>query len=349
VDEYSQTSGDFIKFCDVLLRKIRKKDEPFGNVTVIFVGDFYQVRAFGRSLFDDSVPKDEDGYFALEGVYLFREVKHVFYIETSQRHILDTQFLTLLRNLRKKQISPSDIDVLRSRQIINIPEDEHLSFSDSVLVCPTNYTINLYNSKKLREHSTNIYSAKAVSKKKIIQLDLDENKLDVALGCPLVLNVNQSVINKLVNGSRGKLLAIIFRGKGNKRRPAIFMIKFQGIFCKKVEFGAVPIFQYSNNVNTASYESPIVIKQFPVQLYYATSIYKYQGITAESLMIYLDKREAYEGATYSQISRARSLKDIVILDSFILDERFSDKYFLRGIENEKREAERLGIFAQVYC
>jgi hypothetical protein len=156
----------------------------------------------------------------------------------------------------------------------------------------------------------------------------------VALGCPLVLNVNQSVINKHVNGSRGKLLAIIFRGKRNKRRPAIFVIKFQ------VEFGAVPIFQYSNNVNTASYESPIVIKQFPVQLYYATSIYKYQGITAESLMIYLDEREAYEGATYSQISRARSLKDIVILDSFISDEWFSDKYFLRGIENEKREAER---------
>jgi hypothetical protein len=140
---------------------------------VIFVGDFYQVRAFGRSLFDDSVSKDEDGYFALEGVYLFREVKHVFYIETSQKHILDTQFLTLLRNLRKKQISPSDIDVLRSRQIINIPEDEHLSFSDSVLVCPTNKRvpkyINVYNSEKLREHSTNIYSAKAVSKKEIIQ------------------------------------------------------------------------------------------------------------------------------------------------------------------------------------
>jgi len=72
------------------------------------------------------------------------------------------------------------------------------------------------------------------------------------------------------------------------------------------------------------------------------------GITCDKIKVYLGSKEEYPGATYSILSRARSVKDIAILDKYISETRFKNKSFYSGQKLEIREAKRLGIYDKIY-
>jgi hypothetical protein len=63
---------------------------------------------------------------------------------------------------------------------------------------------------------------------------------------------------------------------------------------------------------------------------------------------FLDSKEMYEGASYSQISRVPTLAQLLITDTLISNTRFSDSSFMRGLDKEKRESVRIGIANQIY-
>jgi energy-coupling factor transporter ATP-binding protein EcfA2 len=290
IDEYTQISVSAFKFCDTILRLAKKCDQPFGNVTVVFVGDYFQVRAIGRSTIDCSRDTTPEERFQKEGLNLFQ----------------------------------------------------------SLLVCPRNETIRSYNLKQLKEFSRNILCITANVSTDQVSIDPSIAKLRLAINCPVVLTVNCSIGNRLVNGLKGKLLAVLFYGKGKAKHPAALMIKFDNIYVPGVEFGATPVFPFSDCIGRTGDREPIIVRQFPIALYYATSIYKYQGQTANKLQLFLDSKEMYEGASYSQISRVPTLAQLLITDSLISNTRFSDSSFMRGLDKEKRESVRIGIANQIY-
>ena len=47
-DEISYIGGRFLYCIDYRLRKIKRNEKPFGGLTVIFIGDFYQLKALGE-------------------------------------------------------------------------------------------------------------------------------------------------------------------------------------------------------------------------------------------------------------------------------------------------------------
>jgi hypothetical protein len=111
------------------------------------------------------------------------------------------------------------------------------------------------------------------------------------------------VPNELVNGSKGQLFAVLF-GKRKKTKCATG-IDDKNISIPGIEFGAANVFSLTEFLGFDDRGSKIVPKQFPVSLNYACSIYKYQGANPETFKIFLDAREVYEGAAYSQLSRVR--------------------------------------------
>ena len=55
------------------------------------------------------------------------------------------------------------------------------------------------------------------------------------------------------------------------------------------------------------------------------------------------KREIFNNATVTSMSRTGGLDSIVILDDFLPTTRFSDSHFLRGREDAVREFARIGV------
>lgn len=57
-------------------------------------------------------------------------------------------------------------------------------------------------------------------------------------------------------------------------------------------------------------------RQFPLQLAWAVTVHKAQGLTLEKVVLEISGREFSAGLIYTAISRVRSLKDILFEESF---------------------------------
>jgi ATP-dependent exoDNAse (exonuclease V) alpha subunit len=49
IDEISMVSADLLDKIDIILRKIRSKDKPFGDMRLILVGDIFQLQAYWQA------------------------------------------------------------------------------------------------------------------------------------------------------------------------------------------------------------------------------------------------------------------------------------------------------------
>jgi len=345
IDEISVIPASAIAYLDFLLRSVRSSDSPL--VKFCFVGDYYQSRLVigDKSLIEDTDCSKAELCFAQKGRDIFKSVHYKFTLLRSERHSQDSRFLELLHNVRRKNVSKEDISLLSSRIWGNLSNEEHETFKDSVLVCPRNFTVREYNTKSIKSFSGDRIIIKPVIKKNSRALHFNgQYDLELAVGCPVMLNFNYSVPNRIVNGLVGTLRTVLFK----KGQPRLLMIKFENCNLPYLQNGCVPIPPKWMNIGLNSVGQPIRIKQFPISLYFATTIYKFQGSTSNKLKVFLDSKEFHSGATYTQLSRARKLSDITILDTTINIRRFLSPHFLKELKKEQEEAKRLEIYNLIY-
>jgi len=258
IDEYSLLQPGCLSYLDFVLRRVRGIDAPFSNTVICCCGDFYQVKAIGRSLISEIGFTDEESSFSQLGIELFRSFSYNYFLETSERHSSDIEFLKLLINIRGKVLSESDIKALESRLVKNLSDSEVEEFDDAILVCQTNKVFRKYNLLKLHEFSSDVLRVKTkVSVSKLYSPDFD---LHVALGCKVVSTLNHSVRNRLVNGSSGILKAVLFN---KSRKPVCLMVKFDGLFCPGVEGGCFLIFETTDCIGFSSEKQTILVTSFP--------------------------------------------------------------------------------------
>ncbi len=98
IDEISMISGDFLQCVDELCRAVRKVDEPFGGMQMIFLGDFFQLPPVEGK-------RDRPDYepfryrFAFEAPVWAELDLSVCYLTTQYRQ-KDASYLELLRGIR---------------------------------------------------------------------------------------------------------------------------------------------------------------------------------------------------------------------------------------------------------
>jgi len=319
-------------------------DKPFGGCILITCGDTWQIRSIQASLLSDNINTNtEEGLFTQHGINLYRYHCKVFYFTSSQRHKGDQQYLEILNAIRAKKVSEEQVELLRTRLACNLDDEE---FSQAILICPRNKTVDEFNLDSVRIFSDDVLSIPPDTDDDAPASLIEKYTLHVAIGAPVTLTVNVSVRLGLFNGSTGTLVSGLFDISNNRINTQVLFVRFLGQNCDEVEENCIPCFRLYEKVNFGG--KFYRVGQFPLALLFAQSVYKSQGKTLDRCQTYLDKKEIYPGQSYTQLSRVRNLKDIVILDHSISSHRFNDFAFIRDIEEERREAERLNISDLIY-
>lgn len=322
IDEISMVSNKMLAYIHYRLQEIFNGTDKqyFGNCSIICFGDMYQLRpVMGKFIFEN------DDNLAIN---LWTEL--FLYVELNQnmRQQNDASFANLLNRFRTGDQTPDDYDILRTRVHIDIPK----SLGSIIRLYPTIEQVRLHNAHCLAqfEHTITVTAVdeeilpsglQRIASATLIPSDDRDcaglpKKLEIALNCQVILTRNLDVDIGLVNGARGIVTKIDYL-PGNTVPRAIHLQFHDSAVAKTLRntnnLDSVNIQQISAKFYGKS-NTILTRSQFPLQLCYAMSIHKAQGLSLDSAVVYLGKKLFQTSMAYVALSRMRTLDGVYILE-----------------------------------
>eukprot|EP01133_Synstelium_polycarpum_P020257 gene20257-24289_t len=283
IDEISMISLKLFNMIDRIGRVVRATDKPFGGIQVIISGDFAQLppvfKKDGGSM-QYCFQSTTWSTFAANSMVLTKIIRQK-----------DTRFIDLLNRVRFGRATQDDLDTINGVCV------RPLCTQDGILptvLYPRNVDVDKLNKEQLAtldEHKQ-IYVAVDVGDP-VMKGKLDDltakGVLELCIGAQVMLLINLSFDDGLVNGSRGVVVGFY--------KDNLPIVRFQsGI---EVEI-STHTWSIANDTQSASR------CQIPLALAWALSIHKSQGMTIDKLSISLDGVFT-NGQTYVALSRAVGL------------------------------------------
>ena len=223
IDEISMVGAETLYKIHMQLQEIKGlnySDTRFGNVTIIAVGDLYQLPPLkDKKIYDTPGTGYDPNPICLHGSlwkenFNFHELKHI----VRQK---DQQFTQLLNRIRKAQLTEDDEALLKQR-VTTLDDPKH--FTDALHVYGTNQQNDQYNSIMLQKLTTCKHIVKSSDIRKDcstcqVELSLEGKKrkdtggllgtLTVAENAFVRLTSNIDVADGLANGVRGIIKNIV--------------------------------------------------------------------------------------------------------------------------------------------
>ena len=138
IDEISLVSNNIFRVTDIYCRKFLKKmKEFFGGISVIAVGDFYQLQPFGYNaswIFND-LKKDYDAFCIND----WKDKFQIHELTEIMRQKDDLPFANLLKRLRVGEHTKEDIELLKTRLITRSDENYWL-YEPHICATTVSYT-----------------------------------------------------------------------------------------------------------------------------------------------------------------------------------------------------------------
>ena len=262
--------------------KSQKSDELFGGLIVLLL-DFRQLSPIN----DFSLFTNKTGSLSQnKGKMIYNSIKKVFILNKSFRQMgLDQKtFRNLLENIGTGKITIEDWKLMLTRRKQVLDKKEQLDFKNAIRFYSKLTEVKDYNLKKLKKLMKPIVKIQAKDTKKNI-IDLEKKTtLDTNL--------------YLCKGAR------------------IILIKFDNYLGPSYK-NLVPIIPIKKIVKINN--EFIERMQFPVQLAWAITIHKAQGLTLEKAVINFGSKEFQLGLTYVAMSRVKKLESIMFDNYFNYD------------------------------
>ena len=332
IDEISMIGAQTLYKIHMRLQEIKGlhySNTRFGNVTIIAVGDLYQLPPLkDKKIYDTPGTGDDPNPICLhqslwkENFY-FHELKHV----VRQKN---KQFAQLLNRVREAKITEHDETTLKGR-VTTLDHPDH--FTDALHVYGTNQQADQYNAAMLQKLDTPKYVIQSSDitrdrETRQLKISLDGKKRTDTGGLPSQLTIaenayvrltsNIDVADGLANGVRGIIQKIIINEDGAVNT---ILVKFdnEGIGQKakasspynRTYGDAIPI--YRHGVSFQHRNITIFRSQFPLVLSWASTIHSVQGLTVDKIVVDLSKIFA-AGQAYVALSRVTSLEGLQILN-----------------------------------
>lgn len=289
IDEISMISAELLDKISEYLQKIRKCDDPFGGIQMIFIGDVAQLSPVVGSFMFKSKEYQAANVQAHHLTKCFRQS--------------DPVFLKLLNEIRRGECSDESFAILKAQTSI---DEEYSNGLQPTQILSTNAEVDRINEQELAKicmasgmtptafpiimTTRDSKKAEALRKSEMIP---ESVKLVVGAQIVITHNINRTV----VNGSQGVVKSI---------RPNELTATLLDIGDVVIAYAAFKDPE-CHNIFTAK----TIFEYLPVRLGWAMSIHKSQGSTMQLLQVDL-KNVFCHGQGYVALSRVKSLQGLIV-------------------------------------
>ena len=336
IDEVSMVRADLMDCVDAFLRLFGpKKNQPFGGVQMIFVGDLYQlppvVTSKEKELFSSHYKTPF--FFSAE---VFKSGFDIEIIELEKVYRQkDQQFIDLLNRIRNNSLESGDMDRLNSRYK---PSFKPTGEEFYIHLTSMNKTADHINEELLRTLSGRTYQSEAFIEGDFGKEYFPTNpNLHFKTGSQIML-LNNDQKRRWVNGSIGVIQSI----SADQEYVRVQLYPGNKVVSVYRHTWEVYRFSLSREKQAIVSERAGAFNQFPFRLAWAITIHKSQGKTFDRVIIDTSHGLFASGQAYVALSRCASFEGIV-LKSLIkkhhirMDYRILD--FLTGWQYHKTEKE----------
>ena len=335
IDEVSMVGSNMLLEIHKRLQQIKgvSDDKVFGGVSILAVGDLYQLPPVGQAPLFSTV---SDCYAQLYGSGSLW-VDHFLMLELTEvmRQRGDSAFSELLCRARTNSCTPDDIRTLKSREI---PVDTADYPTQALHVYRINADVDTRNTVMLNSLALQSaqYAIKAIDSvagetSHISLSSLSDKRsetgglhgtLKLAIGARVMLTTNVDVADGLVNGARGQVVHVV---TNNNNAVTSVLVKFDNnrVGLKSIQTSPQRA-RFPNAVPLNKYEvvffakgkrgSEIKRLQFPLTLAWATTIHKVQGLTLDEIVVDMKGGRFSPGQAYVAFSRVKTLQGLHILN-----------------------------------
>ncbi|MEK7586563.1 MAG: helix-turn-helix domain-containing protein [Patescibacteria group bacterium] len=295
IDEISMLSAGTLAMVDQVCRAIRGEKGVFGDLQVVFAGDFFQLPPVFKRHRDSD---DEIGpQFAYQSP-VWAEAKPVVCYLHEQHRQEDKNFLDILTALRRGDLTNQHLAHLEKRMLTSeaeIPTGITQLFSH-------NENVDRLNDSELAKLKTSarVYQMTAKGAPHLIESlkknCLSPETLTLKVGAKVMFTKN-SLKGEYVNGTTGEVTGFD-RVSG---QPII-----------KTRSGKIITAEESEWMIENDGKVLARVSQIPLRLAWAITVHKSQGLSLDSAVI--DLSQAFEyGQGYVALSRVRSLNGLHLL------------------------------------
>ena len=151
-------SGMF-NFLNLQLQQIMGTQEPFGNISLVTVGDLFQL----QPVFDKWIFENADQGYALLATSQWQKYFTMYELTQIMRQKDDKKYAELLNRLREGNHTKNDIASLKARLIKNLSKNE---------ACPADITHMFITNASANGHNDNIFGKSRNDKSQIRAVDI---------------------------------------------------------------------------------------------------------------------------------------------------------------------------------
>ncbi|XP_049708547.1 ATP-dependent DNA helicase PIF1 isoform X1 [Elephas maximus indicus] len=291
IDEISMVEADLFDKLEAVARAVRQQNEPFGGIQLIICGDFLQLPPVTKG--------SQPPQFCFQAKS-WRKCIPVILELTEVWRQADQAFISLLQAVRLGRCSDEVTRQLQATAAHKVGRDGIVA----TRLCTHQDEVALTNERWLQELPGEVHSFEAMDSDPEQARTLDaqcpaSRVLQLKLGAQVMLVKNLAVSRGLVNGARGVVVGFEAEGRG------LPQVRF---LC-----GITEVIRADRWTVQATGGQLLSRQQLPLQLAWAISIHKSQGMSLDCVEISLGRVFA-SGQAYVALSRARSLQGLRVLD-----------------------------------
>ncbi len=336
IDEISMVRCDLLDAIDGVLRKYKDRTRPFGGVQLLLIGDLQQLAPVATDQeWSLLAPHYDTPYFfsskALQQIqYVTIELKHVY-------RQSDSSFVDLLGKIRDNRIDQDVIQVLGARYVPNFRPPVGEAW---IRLTTHNYMAQRYNETQLGMINDTMQSYVAEVTGTFPDSSFPADKvLGLKVGAQVMFLKNDpSGQQQYYNGKIGTVVRL-----SSDEVWVQCPDEMKAISVPQLEWENM---RYAIDPDTKEIKEEVdgTFKQFPLQLAWAITIHKSQGLTFDHAVLDINRSFAH-GQVYVALSRCRTLEGLVLanplqLESMTVDHQV-DAFIAQELEAAKTASSKL--------
>ncbi|MBK6991956.1 MAG: AAA family ATPase [Chitinophagaceae bacterium] len=327
IDEISMVRCDILDAIDTVLRHVRQRNQMFGGVQLLFIGDMLQLPPVIKDQEWNQLTEFYSGHYFFDSLVLKEEPP--VYIEFNKIYRQsDERFINVLNQVRNNELNNEGLAILESRYQPSFRRNK----KDGYIILTThNNKANSINIEELADINNKIYSYQAEVVEEFSERAFPADELlQLKEGAQVMFIRNDSAENgkRFFNGKIGTVARLDDEKIFVQCEDEPYEIEVQKEKWENI--------RYTLDKSTRKLDSEVLgsFTQFPLRLAWAITIHKSQGLTFEKAII--DAGEAFApGQVYVAFSRCTNLEGMILQSRVRSNSLFSDQ---RIVEFSQRSA-----------